>query len=205
MARQPNTPGVSVDEIIASIRRIVADDDQGNANSAADSVAAASSPVGNAAGFRPRNAMAMEDILNFPPVNVGVPVARAESQQPHVAASEDADRARPAQMVEEPQRFPPADARDNDTEAKPQRRRKTKSSVPRATEHALLSRTAASAIEREFEALSQIASGSWNARLDAMAREMMRPMLRVWLDRRLPKLVHQLVREEIARISGTSR
>jgi cell pole-organizing protein PopZ len=30
-------------------------------------------------------------------------------------------------------------------------------------------------------------------------------MLRVWLDRRLPKLVHQLVREEIARISGTSR
>jgi cell pole-organizing protein PopZ len=38
-----------------------------------------------------------------------------------------------------------------------------------------------------------------------MAREMMRPMLRVWLDRHLPELVRRLVREEIARISGTSR
>ena len=68
-----------------------------------------------------------------------------------------------------------------------------------------MSRTAAAAVDREFEALSRIVSGSWNARLDAMAREMMRPMLRVWLDRHLPKVVRQLVREEIARISGTSR
>jgi Protein of unknown function (DUF2497) len=59
------------------------------------------------------------------------------------------------------------------------------------------------AVDREFEALSRVVSGSWNARLDAMAREMMRPMLRVWLDRHLPKLVRQLVREEIARRSGT--
>ena len=68
-----------------------------------------------------------------------------------------------------------------------------------------LDATAAEAVDREFEALSRVVSGSWNTRVDAMAREMMRPMLRVWLDRHLPKLVRQLVREEIARISGTSR
>jgi hypothetical protein len=69
MARQPNAHDVSVDEIIASIRRIVADDDQGNTNTAADSVPAASPPAGNAAELRTRSATAMEDILNFPPVN----------------------------------------------------------------------------------------------------------------------------------------
>lgn len=205
MARQPNTQDVSVDEIIASIRRIVADDDQGNTSSAADSVAAASPPVADAAGFPPRNAIAIEDILNFPPVNPGILGARAESQQPHVAASEDADRKPPEQTIGEPQAPPPAMVGDSHAEAKPRRPRKAKTSTSRATEQALLSRTAAGAVDREFEALSQIVSGSWNARLDAMAREMMRPMLRVWLDRHLPKLVRQLVREEIARISGTSR
>lgn len=205
MARQPNSQDVSVDEIIASIRRIVADDDQGNANSVTDSVAAASPPVGDAAGFRPRNAMTKEDILNFPPANVGILGARTGSQQPQVAASEDADRKRPEQTLGDPQAPPPAVVGDSQAEAKPRRPRKAKTSTTGATEQALLSRTAAAAVDHEFEALSRIVSGSWNARLDAMAREMMRPMLRVWLDRHLPKLVRQLVREEIARISGTSR
>jgi len=155
--------------------------------------------------FVRHSARAMEDILDFPPVNMGVPGTRTESQQPPVAASEDAEQKRSQQVVAKPQLIPPAVARDNDAEARPPRRRKSKTSAPQATEHALLSRTAAAVVDREFEALSRVVSGSWNARLDAMAREMMRPMLRVWLDRHLPKLVRQLVREEIARISGTSR
>jgi cell pole-organizing protein PopZ len=205
MARQPNPQDVSVDEIIASIRRIVADDDQENTKTAADSVPAASAPVGNAAGFRARNATAMEDMLNFPPVNVGVLATRTEPQQPHAAARAQTDWQRSEQAVEESRAIAPAAARDSHAEAEPQRRRKSKKSVPPAIEHALLSRTAAAAIEHEFDSLSQIVSESWNARLDAMAREMMRPMLRVWLDRHLPKLVRRLVREEIARISATSR
>src|SRR5690349_12519847 len=108
MARQPNVQDVSVDEIIASIRRIVADDDQGNTSSAADSVAAASPPAGGAAGSPPRNALAIEDILNFPPVNPGILGARTESQLPDVAASEDADRKRSEQAIGEPQAPPPA-------------------------------------------------------------------------------------------------
>lgn len=205
MARQPNPQDVSVDEIIASIRRIVADDEPSNPKPAADSVPTASLPIGNAAGFRSRDAMAMEDILNFPPVSAGVFGTRTESQQPHVVTSGEADHARSEQMVGEAKPIPLTLARPGHAEAEPPRRRKSKTSLPRATEHALVSRTAADVVEREFEALSRVVSGSWNARLDAMAREMMRPMLRVWLDRHLPKLVRQLVREEIARISGTSR
>jgi uncharacterized protein len=193
MARQPNPQDVSVDEIIASIRRIVADDDQSIGATAADSLPPVP-PAGNPAGLRALSAQAMEDMLNFPPVNMGVPGTRTESQQSPAGASEDAERA-PSEIV----------ADGSDADAKRVRRRKSKTSGRRVTEHALLSRTAADAVDREFEALSRVVAGSWNARLDAMAREMVRPMLRVWLDRHLPKLVRQLVREEIARISGTSR
>ncbi|MBV9239155.1 MAG: DUF2497 domain-containing protein [Xanthobacteraceae bacterium] len=205
MARQPNTHDVSVDEIIASIRRIVADDDQGNASPAADSVAAASPSVGDAAAFRPRNATAM-DILNFPPVSASILGAGTESTQPDLVASEDADRKTSEQPIGEPPQAPaPAVVGDSHAEAKPRRPRKAKASTTQPIEQPLLSRTAGAAVDREFEALARIVSGSWNARLDRMAREMMRPMLRVWLDRHLPKLVRQLVREEIARISGKSR
>ena len=38
--------------------------------------------------------------------------------------------------------------------------------------------------------------------LDGLVREMLRPMLKEWLDSRLPELVESLVAKEIARISG---
>ena len=38
--------------------------------------------------------------------------------------------------------------------------------------------------------------------LEGLAREMMRPMLKEWLDENLPELVEQLVAAEIARIAG---
>ena len=38
--------------------------------------------------------------------------------------------------------------------------------------------------------------------LDGLVREMLRPMLKEWLDSRLPELVESLVEKEIARITG---
>ena len=38
--------------------------------------------------------------------------------------------------------------------------------------------------------------------LEGLAREMMRPMLKEWLDKNLPAMVEQLVAAEIARIAG---
>ncbi len=46
--------------------------------------------------------------------------------------------------------------------------------------------------------------GSENT-LDGLVREMLRPMLKDWLDGHLPDLVEQMVAREIARISGRSR
>ena len=41
--------------------------------------------------------------------------------------------------------------------------------------------------------------------LEAMVREMLRPMLRDWLDAKLPELVEEMVAREISRITGQSR
>jgi uncharacterized protein len=41
-----------------------------------------------------------------------------------------------------------------------------------------------------------------NARtLEDLVREMLRPMLKSWLDENLPNMVHRLVRSEIERVS----
>lgn len=40
--------------------------------------------------------------------------------------------------------------------------------------------------------------------LEGMVREMLRPMLKEWLDARLPEIVEALVAKEVARISGRS-
>jgi cell pole-organizing protein PopZ len=40
--------------------------------------------------------------------------------------------------------------------------------------------------------------------LEAVVREMLKPMLKDWLDRHLPEIVEELVTREIARITGKS-
>jgi uncharacterized protein len=65
----------------------------------------------------------------------------------------------------------------------------------------LLSPSAAAAVNAGFTALSNAVSADWDPRLEELARRMLRPMLRAWLDRHLPSLVRRMVREEIERIS----
>jgi hypothetical protein len=38
--------------------------------------------------------------------------------------------------------------------------------------------------------------------LEAVVRDMLRPMLKEWLDQRLPEIVEELVTREIARLTG---
>ena len=75
--------------------------------------------------------------------------------------------------------------------------------APRA--EAILSPDAAEASRGPLEALSrmvvkpEVAGGDT---LEGMVREMLRPMLRDWLDAQLPGIVEAMVAKEIARISG---
>jgi cell pole-organizing protein PopZ len=69
----------------------------------------------------------------------------------------------------------------------------------------LVSESVASASRHALAALSAMVvkpEGNGENTLDGLVREMLRPMLKEWLDARLPELVEQLVEKEIARITG---
>jgi cell pole-organizing protein PopZ len=70
----------------------------------------------------------------------------------------------------------------------------------------ILSDRVAEASREKLEALSRLivrpqVPGSDT--LEGLVREMLKPMLRDWLDQNLPQLVEQIVAREIARITGT--
>ncbi|HET8612133.1 MAG TPA: DUF2497 domain-containing protein [Sphingomonas sp.] len=68
----------------------------------------------------------------------------------------------------------------------------------------LLSDPAAQASRSAFAALSQLQVRAQNSdpnTLEGLVADLLRPMLREWLDRELPALVERLVKAEIARIS----
>jgi len=77
------------------------------------------------------------------------------------------------------------------------------------TEESLVSVDAAAASRQSLAALSALkerseALPSGDGPLEAVVREMLKPMLKEWLDRNLPELVEELVTREIARIVGKS-
>ncbi|WHO71740.1 DUF2497 domain-containing protein [Rhizobium sp. BT03] len=69
----------------------------------------------------------------------------------------------------------------------------------------LLSEGAGLQISRSFEELAAAIDGAERRSLDEIAEDMLRPMLREWLDDNLPMLVERLVREEIERVARGPR
>ena len=69
----------------------------------------------------------------------------------------------------------------------------------------LVSDNAAAASRQALAALSAVRSApppSGEGALDAVVRDMLRPILKDWLDQHLPQIVEDLVTREIARITG---
>ena len=72
---------------------------------------------------------------------------------------------------------------------------------------ALASEDAVAASRQSLAALSNVrpptvSATSEGGPLEAAVRDMLRPMLKEWLDEHLPQIVEELVTREIARISG---
>ena len=73
----------------------------------------------------------------------------------------------------------------------------------------LVSEGAAAASQKALAALSAVRERSESAPvgegpLEAVVRDMLKPMLKEWLDANLPEIIEQLVAREIARITGKS-
>ncbi|PDT35031.1 hypothetical protein CO671_17820 [Rhizobium sp. M10] len=78
-------------------------------------------------------------------------------------------------------------------------------SVVEEVQPTLLSEDAGLQISRSFEELAAAIDGAERRSLDEIAEDMLRPMLREWLDDNLPTLVERLVREEIERVARGPR
>ena len=76
---------------------------------------------------------------------------------------------------------------------------------PRLDDEPLLSPEAGETVTSAFEALSAHLAARGAEIAQGMAREMMRPMLKAWLDENLPGIVERLVRTEIERVARGMR
>lgn len=77
--------------------------------------------------------------------------------------------------------------------------------APVAEPPAMLSREADAAVAAQFGRLSEALMANNAQRLDEMTRQMLRPLLKSWLDDNLPVLVERLVRAEIERVARGGR
>ena len=69
----------------------------------------------------------------------------------------------------------------------------------------LISREVNNAVHAAFDALAQTVLVNNSRTLEDLVREMLQPILKVWLDDNLPGLVERLVRVEIEQISPRQR
>ena len=69
----------------------------------------------------------------------------------------------------------------------------------------MLSRTTVSAVESAFNSLANTVLSNNARTLEDLVKEMLRPMLKSWLDDNLPGLVERIVKAEIERVSRGGR
>ncbi len=194
----------SMEEILASIRRIIADDDATkSAQRPPEPPKAESPPSSYSAPAMPSRAREPEPRAS---VESAPPVAGDADQ------SSDILELTESMVTSAPQ--PPASAAasgapqfrtidgssDVGFDDGPERPAPPPMSHPEERGRLISSETGA-AVDSAFSALAQTVLVQNARTLEDLVREMLRPMLKTWLDDNLPGLVERLVRAEIERVS----
>ncbi|MEH6950657.1 DUF2497 domain-containing protein [Nitrobacter sp. NHB1] len=221
----------SMEEILASIRRIIADDEKPAAagkTATADVAIAKSQPATSPASqpAAPTKPAAMIAI----PSSAAAPKPAADNSQDDIdalLANLDAatteEEVRPAQadevfeLTDEMalpypaqaafQKVEPQDdlefAETTPTPAtRPRPVAVDRPAVPNAVPAAqILSHSTVSAVETAFNSLASTVLSNNARTLEDLVKEMLRPMLKSWLDDNLPGLVERIVKAEIERVS----
>jgi hypothetical protein len=208
MAQAAKSQEPSMEEILASIRRIIAEDDSDksapppaeaagvelNPDAAASSLGAAraagdsysrppeSPPASPSALFGANKATRSSTVLDLtepiasPAYPSAVPTADSSPASTSPASIDDA-------AADEPGSTTPSGGAGNDQRG------------------GLMSTATSAAVDSAFNALAQTVLVHNARTLEDLVREMLRPMLKVWLDDNLPGMVERLVRAEIERVS----
>jgi len=173
-----------MEEILASIRRIITEDEP-----------AKQSPPTEAISPDPLRAAA-------PPAMPATPSRFTPGPATDSSALRDEEiDAKLAELRGMSRHASPASAGD----APPERSSPSDSSPalqrPASEERDLLSPATAAAIEAAFNTLAQTTHPRGGRTVEELVSELIRPMLKTWLDDNLPAIVERLVRAEIERLS----
>ncbi|MSO66702.1 MAG: DUF2497 domain-containing protein [Pseudolabrys sp.] len=202
----------SMEEILASIRRIIADDDTGKGAKApeapkpvpppavsnnqddidamlADLDAAPKVAAMAAVKPPPKPAVPPPDVLDLTEaMAASTPSPGPAPSFRTIVGDTDVVFADPTEQRPEPAARAVEDAR----------RQFTQNTAP---DHGLISNNTMSAVDSAFNLLAHTALGNNARTLEDLVKEMLRPMLKGWLDDNLPSLVERIVRAEIERVS----
>jgi cell pole-organizing protein PopZ len=212
----------SMEEILASIRRIIADDDATKPPPAAEVPKPAAPAVKPAVVAPPRAAApppSPPPVRVAPPEPEPLPAPSPPAEDKAALAAFDGSEMdeEPADILEltESMRAPMAPPRaaapmpqfrtieggsdlsfDEPADSPPSPPHMNGQPLPQ-----LLSASTSAAVDSAFNSLAQTVLVQNARTLEDLVREMLRPMLKTWLDENLPGLVERLVRSEIERVS----
>ncbi|MBK9082033.1 MAG: DUF2497 domain-containing protein [Rhizobiales bacterium] len=217
MIAQQRAHEPSMEEILASIRRIIADDQRAPARPAAPGPMLAPDRPANldAAPLRearedeaiapaPRATTELFDDVFPPPLRAVPSAAEIEpAAEPAPAAAAPAETIAEAEeeIVElsAPVAAPALAAAATTTQIL------TAPAFAAPSEAHLLSSQTDAAVTAQFETLASALMANNARRLDDMTRDLLRPLLKTWLDDNLPVLVERLVKAEIERVARGGR
>ncbi len=247
-----------MEDILASIRRIIADDQTRHVQTSSKRVPAAAVPSSGPpapsfapTGRRPNRADLLQQPDPVAPVTSSVepnptslfpldpeqPIVMAPEAVPHInppAAEHHVVEANGSDVIEEiasaavasilrprfaPEAEPAATSVDElgpaeDIEAAPAALQQPELSdlsaepdpwIEEQPPEPLVSSSTGASIETSFKALATTVFMQNSAMVEQMMREMLRPMLKTWLDDNLPTIVERLVRIEIERVARGGR
>jgi cell pole-organizing protein PopZ len=224
----------SMEEILASIRRIIADDDgRPKAPEPVAPPAAVAAPSRPAPVPPPAAANNQDDIdamladLDAPPKVAAKPALMpapkpAPMPAPMLApmpAAPPADVLDLTEAMAAPEPTPAPSFRTIDgandvvfTDPPEQRPEPPVRAEPRpqvaqqpASDQGLISNATVSAVDSAFNSLAYTVIGQNARTLEDLVKEMLRPLLKSWLDDNLPGMVERIVRAEIERVSRGGR
>jgi len=184
-----------MEEILASIRRIIADDDASKGPPKAENpmpppptpMAAPSRPVSPPRPVTPAVPPPVEPVMQQD--DLDSMLGEVEKHAEKGADVLDLTEA----MTAEPPSMPPAAFET----APPMREPHSEPAV----EPRLVSSSTSAAIDSAFNTLAHTVLVQNARTLEDLVREMLRPLLKSWLDDNLPGMVERLVRAEIERVS----
>ena len=189
----------SMEEILASIRRIIEDSDTARSDDTAIPVAANAPASRDVDAYREDLSDEQESVEAQPAASFAEPASSA-SVSSFPAARDVTSREEPVVEVK-PEA---AESDEGELQADSLLTAEDLAAPSRVVDTArasIISEAAGRQVAAAFDELSEALMASRRRSFDEIAEEMIRPMLQDWLDNNLPTLVERLVREEIERVA----